>query len=94
MKYIILVTKELQETCNTLAKENFDKQGGEHTFESGLNATGTGEPTHFWACFSPSAEVGIQIEAMADGLGEGVQVYKDKSPQEVLTESGLKVITE
>ena len=92
MKYIIIVTKELQETCNTLAKENFDKQGGEHTFDIGLNSTGTGEPSHFWACFVPSEEIGLQIEAMAESLGDGVKVYKDKSPQDILLETGLKVV--
>jgi hypothetical protein len=91
MRYTIVITKELQDTCNTLAKQNFDKQGGEKTFIAGLSPNGSLPITHYWASFIPSKEYGIAIEQMASQL-DGVVIYKDKTAQEVLAEAGLQVL--
>ena len=89
MRYTIVIPATLQDTCNHLAKQNFDKQGGEQTFTSALSPDGSLPVTHYWASFVPSGEIGEQIEAMAAALGDGVVIYKDTPATEVLAQAGL-----
>lgn len=94
MRYTIVITKELKDTCNGIAKEQFDKLGGENTFAIGLSSTGSGNPTHYWASFPVNRKQASQLNLVAEQLGDGVTIHIDKAPSEVLELENLKVINE
>jgi hypothetical protein len=86
---IIIIKKEIQEQCNALAKEYFDRTGGEHTFTVGLSDDGE-NITHFWAGFKPDQEKGEMIKQMALGFGDAIQIFEGKTAQEVLEITNLQ----
>lgn len=89
---IIVISAEERDGANAAAKDQFDPEGGERTFTSGLSADGSAPATHYWCCARFRDEAMAKLGPVAQTFASA-RVFVEREPGEVLAECGLKPVT-
>ena len=94
-RYIIVVSAARKAVADSLAKQADPDTTATGTFSVGLSATGTAPATHYWCGWSVTQAQRDRLAArFTDGVN-GVRFFNaaNKTPEEVLTITGLKRIS-